>query len=103
MSRRGSGGRAASPGAACGTIVFDAEGQRHTRPRSKRARGSEFRATLRMNRAEYEEVLTYLRSLLLPEGVNVTLNGEALRAREPVHAFEASLETEIADEEGVPA
>jgi hypothetical protein len=54
-----------------------------------------------MTREEYDAACTYLRSLLLPAGVSVTLNGEVLAPRQPVRAFEASLETEVADEEGV--
>jgi len=84
-----------------GTVVFGPEGQRQVRPRSKRERGSRFEATLRLTRDEYDAAATYLRSLLLPAGVNVTFNGEALPARQPVRAFEATLDTELADEEGV--
>jgi hypothetical protein len=84
-----------------GTVLFGADGRRQVKTRAKRDRGSEFKATLRMTRPECDEACAYLRSLLIPAGVAVTLNGEALRPREPVHAFEASLETEVADAEGV--
>ncbi len=84
-----------------GTVAFGADGRRHVKSRARRDRGSEFWATLRMSRAECDEACTHLRSLLIPTGVAVSLNGEALRPREAVHAFEASLETEVADEEGI--
>lgn len=84
-----------------GTVAFGADGRRRVSPRARRERGSEFSATLRMTRAEYDGACAYLHSLLIPPGVAVTLNGEVLRPRAPVHAFEASLETEAADEEGV--
>jgi hypothetical protein len=84
-----------------GAVHFDAEGNRHTHPRRKRACGSLFEATVRMTRDELADACTYLRGLLLPEGVAVALNGEALLPRIPVHAFEASLFTDVADEEGV--
>jgi hypothetical protein len=38
---------------------------------------------------------------LLPDNVVVTFNGDRLLAREPLHTFEASLETLVADSEGV--
>jgi hypothetical protein len=84
-----------------GTVIFDADGDRHVRPRSRRERGSVFQANLRMTRTEYDEACTYLHSLLIPDGVTVTLNGVPLSPRTPIHTFEASLETEIADDQGV--
>ena len=84
-----------------GTVVFGADGDRHVRPRARRERGSMFKATLRMNRAEYDEACTYLHSLLIPDSVMVTLNGVVLSPRQPIHTFEASVETEIADDQGV--
>jgi hypothetical protein len=40
------------------------------------------------------------RRVLVPEGIKLYLNGELLSHREPVATFEASLPTEIADDEG---
>ena len=54
-----------------------------------------------MTREEFPQVCDYLRSLLLPENVVVTFNGDRLLPRKPVHAFTASLETQIADDKGV--
>jgi hypothetical protein len=39
--------------------------------------------------------------LLLPEGIVVTFNGDRLLPRQPIRMFEASLETLVADEQGV--
>jgi hypothetical protein len=84
-----------------GTVVFDPEAGRTEKPRQKRDRGSVFRGRIRMTREQYTEVCDYLRSLLLPEGVVVTFNGDRLLPRTPIRTFEASLETLVADEEGV--
>ncbi len=84
-----------------GTILFDPDEGRIEKPRQKRERGSVFHGRIRMTREEYPQVCDYLRCLLLPEGVAVTLNGERLPPRKPLHTFEASLETSVADEEGV--
>ena len=42
-----------------------------------------------------------MRSLLLPDNVTVTFNGDRLLPRKPISIFEASLETPVADEGGV--
>ena len=54
-----------------------------------------------MTREEYAQVCDYLRSLLLPDGIAVTFNGDRLLPRKPIHTFQASLETQIADEKGI--
>ncbi len=84
-----------------GTVIFHADGSRQVRPRSSRQRGSLFEANLRMSRADYDEAVNFLHSLLVPENVSVTLNGVRLLPRQPVHTVEANLETEIADDQGV--
>ena len=84
-----------------GTIIFDPDEGRIEKPRQKRERGSVFQGRIKMTREEYPQVCDYLRSLLLPDGVAVTLNGKRLVPRKPLHTFEASLETVVADEDGV--
>ena len=54
-----------------------------------------------MTREEYPQVCDYLRSLLLPENIVVTFNGDRLLPRKPIRTFEASLETPVADDQGV--
>jgi hypothetical protein len=84
-----------------GTIVFDPAEGRIEKPDQKRERGSVFQGRIRMTAAEYTQVCDYLRSLLLPDGIAVTFNGNRLLPRQPVHTFQASLETQIADDKGV--
>ena len=84
-----------------GTVVFDQEQGRIEKPRQKRERGSVFQGRIRLTREQFPEVCDYLRSLLLPEGIVVSFNGERLLPRTPIRTFEASLETLVADEEGV--
>jgi hypothetical protein len=57
--------------------------------------------SLWLNRDEYPQVCDYPRFLLLPESVVVTLNGDRLLASKPLRTFEATLETPVADEQGV--
>jgi hypothetical protein len=84
-----------------GTVEFDPDAGRIEKPRQKRDRGSVFQGRIRLTREEYPEVCDYLRSLVLPEHVSVTFNGERLLSRKPIRTFEASLETLVADEGGV--
>jgi hypothetical protein len=83
-----------------GTVIFD-KGGRVERPRQKRERGSVFDGRIKLTREEFPQVCDYLRSLLLPENVAVTFNGDRLLPRKPVRTFETSLETPMADEAGV--
>jgi hypothetical protein len=84
-----------------GTVVFDPDEGRIEKPRQKRERGSVFQGRIRLTREEYPQVADYLRSLLLPEGIIVTFNGDRLLPRKPIRTFEASLETLVADDQGV--
>jgi hypothetical protein len=83
-----------------GTVEFTEEG-RIDRPRQKRERGSVFQGRIRLTREEYPQVCDYLRSLLLPENIVVTFNGDRLLPRKPLRTFETSLETLVADDQGV--
>src|SRR5438105_10391475 len=84
-----------------GTVVFDPAEGRIEKPRQKRDRGSVFQGRIKMTREEYPEVCDYFRSLLLPDSVVVTFNGDRLLPRKPLRTFETNLETLVADEEGV--
>ena len=84
-----------------GTVVFDPDEGRIEKPRQKRQRGSVFQGRIKMTREEYPQVCDYLRSLLLPKDVIVTFNGDRLLPRKSLHKCEASLETLMADENGV--
>jgi hypothetical protein len=84
-----------------GTVVFDPAEGRVEKPRQKRERGSVFQGRIRLTREEYPAACDYLRSLLLPEGIVVTFNGDRLLPRKPLRTFETSLETLAADDQGV--
>jgi hypothetical protein len=84
-----------------GTVHFDPNEGRIEKPRQKRERGSVFQGRIRLTREEHPQVADYLRSLLLPEGIVVTFNGDRLLPRKPIRTFEASLETLVADDQGV--
>jgi len=82
-----------------GTVQFSRKGRRNSASRTPC--GTEFHATLRMNRSEYREACEYMRALIPPAGVETTFNGALLEHRTPVHAFRAVLPTVTCDENGV--
>lgn len=82
-----------------GTVKFGPEG-RTTSPALPTRRGSIFTAVIPMTAVERTEAERLIRGLLVPDHIDLTLNGEAIPSRVPVVTFEASLETEIADAEG---
>ena len=71
------------------------------KPGQKTDRGSIFNGRIKMTADEYAHVCDYLRSLLLPDGIAVRFNADLLLPRKPIHTFQASLETQIADSKGV--
>jgi hypothetical protein len=84
-----------------GTVLFDPTDGRIEKPRQKRERGSVFQGRIKLTREEYPQVCDYLRSLLLPENIGVSFNGDRLLPRKPIRTFETSLETQVADDQGV--
>ena len=66
-----------------GTVVFDPDKGRIEKS-AKRERGSVFQGRMKMTQEEYVQVCDYLRSLLLPDGIAVTFNGDRLMPR-PAH------------------
>lgn len=83
-----------------GTVLFDPDKGRIEKP-DRRDRGSVFQGRIKMTQVEYSQVCDYIRSLLLPEGIAVTFNGQQVLPRKPVYSFTPSLETVIADDKGV--
>jgi hypothetical protein len=80
-------------------VMFDARGR--TSSRARRARGTEFQGIARITRAELAEIKVGLRRIIPPHGVTILVNGETLPPRLPIKSFEATLATEIADDEGI--
>jgi hypothetical protein len=81
-----------------GGVAFDRDGRSSLR--SKTLSGSTFTATIRLTRAEIDEVKKAVRMLIPPPGIKTRFNGELLAERVPVERFKMPLQTEISDEEG---
>ena len=77
-----------------GTIVFPKGDKDHEDyPRRKRPSGSRFEGVMRMTLETYDETITKLKSIIVPEGKTVMLNGEPLPTRMPFKEIEVSLPT----------
>jgi len=82
-----------------GTVLFGPDGRRSLK--AKRARGTSFRGTMRLNRVDAEAALAEVRYFIPPPTIKTFVNGVELVRREPLRTFSCSLPTEIADKEGV--
>jgi hypothetical protein len=82
-----------------GAVMFDARGR--SPMKSRRDRGTEFQGIARITRAELAEIKQGLPRIIAPEGVTITIDGQPLPHRVPLRSFEATLATELADDEGV--
>ena len=82
-----------------GTVIFNRDG-RHT-IRTKRETGSLFVGRMKMTREELEEVTLAVQALIEPGDVKTYVNGEPLPLRHLEGSFEATLPTELANEDGL--
>jgi len=83
-----------------GGVLFDVDG-RHAL-KTRRTSGSSFTALVRMNQEERVSVVAAFMKLIPPVGVVTTMNDSTvLPARAALRVVEATLPTEIADDEGV--
>lgn len=81
-----------------GAVMFDARGR--SSMKARRPRGTEFQGIARITRAELAEIKEGLKRIIVPKGVAIVVNGERLPTRTPIKTIEATLPTELADEEG---
>ncbi len=83
-----------------GHVRFNADGTRgHGRGRTPH--GSIFCATLPMTKEEIAECVRVVHTFIPPEGIVTTINGERVQAREPFAEVKATLQTEIANGDGI--
>src|SRR5512135_50355 len=79
-------------------VMFDNRGR--TSMKARRPRGTEFQGIARITRAELAEIKEGLKRILVPKGIALTVNGHPLPTRVPLKTVEATLATEISDDEG---
>jgi hypothetical protein len=80
-----------------GTVIFNDTG-RHEKPRRKRERGTVFTAELACNQERYDQLMVYMRTIIVRPGLKLIVNGDEVPVRHPIHTFECSLQTEIGDD-----
>jgi len=83
----------------CGTITFGPNGRRQSKDRRKS--GTVFEAEMYMTRMELSDALEHLHKLIPPAKIRTVINSEELLDRRPVRTFTATLETRVADDQGV--
>lgn len=81
-----------------GQVIFDKKGRTHTR--SKRAKGSVVEALMKLTLEEAAEVDASIASLIPPNHITTTYNGNALAAKTVFKSFETTLDTIIQDDGG---
>jgi hypothetical protein len=89
-----------------GTVSFmDDHRVESTSTLACKARGSSFYGVIKMTRAEHDECVETIRSLIVPTGVTLTLHADGdiidIEHRKPIAVFHTSLMTEWADADGV--
>ncbi|CAE7860169.1 unnamed protein product [Symbiodinium microadriaticum] len=91
--------REASIATTTGTVVFDGGGRKNY-PRRKRDNGTVFEAVIDCTQERYEQFIEYMQRILVHPDRNITLtvNGEQIGVRVPIHTFECTLPTEIGDD-----
>jgi hypothetical protein len=72
-----------------GTVIFDAKENTRTETKDRTEAGSVFTGRLTMTREEQEDCEAKIRSVLCPEGIELSLNGDLIPYREPKHSVEA--------------
>ncbi len=82
-----------------GSVIFDKNGQRLKSKKMSTGKGSVFMATLSMTKEEFEEVCETIKTFLPPVGIKTYFNDDLL-AHRTGDIFEASLQTEYADQNG---
>lgn len=81
-----------------GTIMFDGDERSHSRKKTET--GTVFTGEFRMDRAEYEDLVTAVRMLAAPPSIATYFNGERIESRKVLHTFTTTLQTVKADAEG---
>jgi hypothetical protein len=84
-----------------GTITIDVKKDQRTESKVKRKSGSEILAVLRMTKEEVADAIQLFGTLIPPAGIATYLNDVPLAPRTPLVEFEAKLQSELSDAQGV--
>lgn len=82
-----------------GRVVFHENGER-SQTGHKRAAGTIVTAHMKLNKPDYEEALRLLDMILVPEGIELTINDKIIKPRPALREIPATLNTVLPDEEG---
>ena len=76
-----------------GTIIFDKKGRRKSS--KKTDKGTRVIVEVKSNKKEFEEMLSVIKTYLVPRGISFIVNEKTISFKEPYKVFEAKLITEI--------
>jgi hypothetical protein len=83
-----------------GQVLFNEDGTR-TEGTETRTVGSEFVAKFKLTLDEYEHICNQAKLLIPPKGITTLFNGNPIQHRKSCGSFTESLQTPLADKEGV--
>ena len=83
-----------------GQIIFQQNGQRKTADKCTEV-GSEFKGVLTMSDEDYNDIMLKIFSIIPPANIATFVNGKQVAVRKPVHTFQVTLPTEVADDAGI--
>jgi hypothetical protein len=83
-----------------GQVLFNEDGTR-TEGTESREVGSEFVAKFQLTPEEYEHICNQAKLLIPPKGITTLFNGNPIQHRKSCGSFTESLQTPLADKEGV--
>lgn len=76
-----------------GTIIFNKNGR--SKSNKKTNKGTIVTIDVKGNKKEFEEMLSIIKTYLIPKGISFTVNDEVITYKEPYKIFETKLTTEI--------
>lgn len=83
-----------------GTVFFRHDGEREELLRRKRDHGTVFEATIHCTHERLNQLVAYMRRLIVKPGLTLTVNGETIPHREPFKTITVKLPTEVSNDAG---
>lgn len=84
----------------CGKVTFGPDGRKDSL-RSKRALGTEFSCVIECTQERYNQMIDYMKKIIVKPNLNLLVNGEPISPRRPIKVYSEKLATEVAGEDGI--
>ena len=83
-----------------GMVEFGPEGRKDY-TRRKREFGTEFWCLIDCTQERYDQLIDYMRRIIVKPNLSLSVNGEIIQSRQPIAVFSEKLPTEVAGEDGI--